>query len=216
MKRLLAALLCAVMVLALLPVSAYAYSTTSNRGTELQYPGDGDYFACPFEAKVKTFDGGEGIYLMPMPEKGHGHLGSVLSGKTVLILAEKNGYFFFETGRGYLGWNGSSWFDYKDEDVPGKCGGSSEPADYPVFSSKGVRLSFPREDRYLDEAMTMTVKASHSTGSIYLMPMPEKGHGNLGTVLNGTEVTILAEQNGYYFFQTADGRCGWNGSRWFE
>ena len=48
------------------------------------------------------------------------------------------------------------------------------------------------------------------------MPMPESGHGNLGTVDGGEEVTVLAEKNGYYFFQTEDGRYGWNGKMWFK
>jgi hypothetical protein len=48
------------------------------------------------------------------------------------------------------------------------------------------------------------------------MPQPEKGHGNLGVVQSGEEVEVLAEQNGFYFFRTADGRYGWNGEKWFE
>ena len=37
-----------------------------------------------------------------------------------------------------------------------------------------------------------------------------------GTVADGEKVTILAEKNGYYFFQTDDGRYGWNGKKWFK
>ena len=44
MKRLLAALLCVIMVFALLPAAASAeYSTTSNRGVDLEYPAERDF-----------------------------------------------------------------------------------------------------------------------------------------------------------------------------
>jgi hypothetical protein len=61
----------------------------------------------------------------------------------------------------------------------------------------------------------MTVSELDS-GRIHLMPTTMKGHGNLGVVASGEEVEVLAEQDGFYFFRTADGRCGWNGTRWFE
>ena len=110
MKRLLAALLCVMMVFALFPASASAYSTTSNRGVDLQYPAERDFYVTPFEATVKYFEGGDGIYYMPMPESGHGNLGTVDGGEEVTILAEKNGYFFFQTEDGRYGWNGKMWF----------------------------------------------------------------------------------------------------------
>ena len=217
MKRILAALLCVVALVMLFPATALAsYSTTSNRGVELEYPAERDFYVTSFQATVKYFDGGDGIYYMPKPESGHGHLGTIVSGKKVTILAEKNGYFFFMASNGRCGWNGMNWFDYDKDDLKGKCGGSSDPLDYLDVSTKGARLVFPKSKYYFDEPFTMKVKASHKEGSIYLMPMPESGHGNLGTVKNGEKVTILAEKSGYYFFQTEDGRYGWNGKNWFK
>ena len=217
MKRLIAALLCVMMIVLLLPVSAMAaYSTTSTKGVELVYPEDRDYFKEPIPATVKYFEGGDGIYYMPMPEAGHGNLGSIASGKKVTILAEKDGYAFFVNGSGRFGWNGMNWFDYKEEDVKAKVGGPAGTSGAPVLSTKGVRLLAPRQSSYLAEPKTMTVKASHDDGAIYLMPMPESGHGNLGTVASGETVTILAESGGYYYFETEDGRCGWNGTMWFK
>lgn len=218
MKRIFSLLLCLVMVLALFPVGASAsYSTTSNRGVELQYPAEQDFFVKSFPATVMSFSGGDGIYYMPMPESGHGHLGSIASGKKVTILAEKNGYFFFMASNGRCGWNGTNWFDYDQDDLKcGKCSGSSDPVEYLDVSTKGVRLVFPKDKNYFDESFTKIVKSSHKEGSIYLMPMPKPGNGNLGTVAYGETVTILAEQTGYYFFQTEDGRYGWNGKVWFE
>ena len=59
------------------------------------------------------------------------------------------------------------------------------------------------------------VKASWKNGSIYFMPRPAEANGVLGTVDTGTPVTILAQQNGLYFFMTDDGRMGWNGKGFF-
>ena len=59
------------------------------------------------------------------------------------------------------------------------------------------------------------VKASWRNGSIYFMPRPAEANGVLGTVATGTPVTILARQNGLYFFMTDDGRMGWNGVGFF-
>ncbi len=216
MKRLFAALLCVLMLLAVFPASALAYSTTSTKGVELVYPDEKDYYTRGFEAKVKVFEGGKGIYLMPMPESGHGNLGSVVSGKTVTILGEKNGYFFFVTSSGHYGWNGIKWFDYKKYEVPGKNRGASGSNDYPTVSTHGVRLSVPKEADYFDSPITKTVKASRSDGAIYLMPKPKQGNGNLGTVNSGETVTVYAERNGYYYFETSDGRFGWNGTKWFK
>ena len=45
MKRVLSLLLCAILILALFPAAAFArYSTVSNRGVELQYPSERDYY----------------------------------------------------------------------------------------------------------------------------------------------------------------------------
>ena len=73
----------------------------------------------------------------------------------------------------------------------------------------------PKDGDRFDEPKTMTV-AELDSGRIHLMPMPEKGHGNLGVIESGAKVEVLAEKDGFYFFQTEDGRCGWNGTRWFE
>ena len=54
MKRIFSLLLCLVLVLALTPVFASAdYSTTSNRGVELEYPAERDFFAKSFPATVQ-------------------------------------------------------------------------------------------------------------------------------------------------------------------
>ena len=86
---------------------------------------------------------------------------------------------------------------------------------YSTTSNKDVALEYPAADSYYAIPQRATVKASKANGSIYFMPTPKDGNGVLGTVANGTEVTIYAKQNGFYYFMTADGRAGWNGTRFF-
>lgn len=216
MKRFWALLLCLVMVFALFSVSASAaYSTTSNRGDDLVYPNARDYYAAPWAAQILAFKENGAIYIMPMPEPGHGNLGTVRTETWVLVLAEKNGFFFFVTGEGHYGWAWNEWFEYEEEKVSPKAWGKSVELDYPLYSSYGAPLVLPKDADRFDEPRTMTV-AELSSGRIHLMPMPEKGHGNMGIIESGAEVEVLAEKDGFYFFQTEDGRCGWNGTRWFE
>ena len=84
-----------------------------------------------------------------------------------------------------------------------------------TVSNKGEAIEYPAEIDFYSEPFSATVKASRSNGSIYIMPKPKSGNGNLGTVRNGTVVTIWATRNGCYFFETPDGVMGWNGTQFF-
>ncbi len=86
---------------------------------------------------------------------------------------------------------------------------------YSTTSNLNVPLEYPTSDCYYQTPLRATVTASRANGSIYFMPKPQEGNGVLGTVANGTEVTVLAEKSGYCFFTTADGRMGWNGRKFF-
>lgn len=88
-------------------------------------------------------------------------------------------------------------------------------SDYSYISNRGVELEYPAADNYYSIPQYATVKSTKPNGSIYFMPTPKDGNGVLGTVANGTEVTILAEKSGFFFFSTADGRMGWNGKKFF-
>ena len=218
MKRLVAALLCVMMIVLLLPTGAMAeYTAVSNRGDELQLPEAGNFFETPFYANVHLNDYIQAIYIMPQPETGHGHLGSVRTGSQVYVLGEQNGFFFFMKANGERGWAWAQGFYYDEENVSlKKAAADADVAIYPTRSTAGYKLRFPADDQYLAETRTGTVQTKTACGSIYLMPRPDKGHGNLGTVACGEEVTVLAENgDGYVFFQTADGRYGWNSEAWF-
>ena len=85
-----------------------------------------------------------------------------------------------------------------------------------IVSSEDVCLRLPHTGAYLEKPMSATIKGCSPKGGIYIMPIPEEGNGNLGIVLHGTPVTILANEGGFLFFVTEDGRCGWNGAKFFE
>ena len=87
---------------------------------------------------------------------------------------------------------------------------------YSTISTKNVALEFPDEDDFLTTMKTARVKASRSNGSIYIMPRPASGHGNLGNALNNELVYLIAKTDSYYFFVTKEGHFGWNGTKYFK
>ncbi len=87
---------------------------------------------------------------------------------------------------------------------------------YTTVSTTGVELEFPDEDDFLKTMKTAKAKAARSGGSIYIMPMPEKGNGNLGNVMNNETVYLIAKNGPYYFFVTKEGHFGWNGTKYFN
>jgi len=84
--------------------------------------------------------------------------------------------------------------------------------EYAALEMPQARYYFTRKDGTL---LRSEVKPSWKNGSIYFMPHPAETYGTLGTVDEGTPVTILAQENGLYFFLTDDGRMGWNGRGFF-
>lgn len=86
---------------------------------------------------------------------------------------------------------------------------------YSYVSDTGDKLVFPSSKNFYETAFPATVKTENCK-SIYIMPKPETGHGTLGTIAKDAEVTILAEEGGYFFFVTADGWYGWNGMSMFS
>ena len=88
--------------------------------------------------------------------------------------------------------------------------------DIKTRSNTGVKLELPTEKEMLDEPFRAYTDNGKDHGSIYIMPIPEGGHGYLGTVATETEVWIVAETKYYYFFVTDDGWLGWNGKSYFS
>lgn len=73
MKRVLALLLCIVMVVMVFPVSAMAsYSKVSNRGVKRELPQEKVYNQHPFEARVESGTPYGRIFFMLKPQKGTG------------------------------------------------------------------------------------------------------------------------------------------------
>lgn len=181
-------------------------STKSTTGVELQYPAEGDYFQDPVLATAKASQRGGRIYLMPKPQAGNGNLGLVDDGTEVIILAESRGFYFFDAGDGRVGWNGKKYFSLTEISTGA----------YSSVSTTGVALEMPKASEYYGEEILASAKPENRGGFIYIMPKPKAGNGNLGTVDEGTVVTILAQRGSYYFFETDDGRMGWNGKKYFS
>ena len=74
----------------------------------------------------------------------------------------------------------------------------------------------PRDAEYFGEEIVAYVKPKYQGGFIYIMPKPKAGNGNLGMLEEGTQVMILAQRGSFYFFETDDGRQGWNGKKYFS
>lgn len=89
-------------------------------------------------------------------------------------------------------------------------------AGYSYISDTDDKLVFPSPKNYYETPFQATAKALNEHSSIFIMPQAEAGHGELATLLDGTEVTVLAEQGGFFFFVTEDGWYGWNGTGWFR
>ena len=86
---------------------------------------------------------------------------------------------------------------------------------YSTVSDKDVELEVPPDSQFLRYPFQMKAYASSNGKAIYIMPKPVPGNGTLGKVTHLETVTILAENDYYYFFVTEDGRAGWNGKSYF-
>ena len=80
---------------------------------DLQVPDDSELLQVPYKMRVSA-EGYVAIYIMPVPEEGHGYCGRVAHEEVVTVLAEKKvgyvTYYFFVCDDGRAGWNGSSLF----------------------------------------------------------------------------------------------------------
>ena len=72
-----------------------------------------------------------------------------------------------------------------------------------ISNTDKTELKLPAESSYLSEPYRAKL-----SNNIYIMPIPELGHGHLGIVDKGTDVVVVAKRNGYVFFVTYDGRMG--------
>ena len=155
MKRSFCMLLCAVLLIVCLPVTASAnsrYSTVSTLGEALQYPASQEYLSTPLRATVQA-KRGICIYFMPLPEKGHGNLGTVANGTTVTILAETRYYYFFSTDDGRVGWNGKDYFNVSGNapSIPSPAP-TAPPSGYLFYFSNGGGLTIPTGFSYVSDS----------------------------------------------------------------
>ncbi len=93
---------------------------------------------------------------------------------------------------------------------------SADAAGYGALSSKKVAIKYPSDFFYevYTAKITGGTKGSGRNG-VYIVPRPETGNGDLGTVKNGSKVVLLAEKGSYYFFMTTSGKLGWAPKKYF-
>ena len=135
--RLFSLVICLVMVFTMFPVSADAastsYSTRSSTKVLLVFPDYGSLLKEPLHAKVSGNQKNGAIYYVPKPESGNGNLGTVKKGTNVTIFAEDDGYYFFMTNSGRMGWNKVEYFtepeEYSDYELPGDSGLTTDHLD---------------------------------------------------------------------------------------
>ena len=100
---------------------------------------------------------------------------------------------------------------YSDEELLAIAREAEENSrNYSTVSTGKAALELPYTDEYLDVSERMTVGMTKN-GALLILPKPATGYGNLGAINSGTEVTVIAECKGYYFFVADDGRMGWTG-----
>ena len=218
MKKLLCALLCAILLSLCLPSAAFAdsrYSTVSTTGVALVYPSDSQYLYTPMIAEVKASRANGSIYFMPKPKSGNGNLGTVGNGTEVTILAETNSYYFFETADGRCGWNGKSYFTVLGQAAMEPIDSCYRPC--PVSPPYGPGpndligqdgITWPH-DSWLADYESMVVCGTVS-GNAYLRWSPDnEGREYLRYVSEGEWLIVLARESGYSLVLTIDGRAGW-------
>ena len=207
--------------------------TRSNTGVKLKLPTKKEMLDEPFRTYTDNGKHYGSIYIMPKPEAGNGYLGTVATDTAVWIVAETDYYYFFVTSDGWIGWNGKSFFSgtAKSETVTRSdtftglpCAAAPTLKELEMMarshniktrSNTNDKLQLPTAKQMLDMPCRMMTDNGKNHGSIYIMPIPQSGHGYLGTVKTNTEVWIVAETEHYYFFVTDDGWLGWNGKSYF-
>lgn len=86
-----------------------------------------------------------------------------------------------------------------------------------TVSKTGAKLTLPSEKDMLANPFQAVITTEKPSGkSIYVMPKPAAGNGDIGTIAKGTTVWILAERSGFYFFLAPDDTMGWNGAKYFS
>ena len=206
--------------------------TRSNTGVRLILPTKKEMLDEPFLTYTDNGKHHGSIYIMPKPKAGNGYLGTVATDTVVWIVAETAYYYFFVTDDGWMGWNGKSYFSGTVE--TSTCSAASTNVTCPELptlneletmarshsiktrSNTGEKLQLPTTKQMLNIPFRTYTDNGKEHGSIYIMPIPQSGHGYLGTVKTGTEVWIVAETDYYYFFLTDDGWMGWNGKSYFR
>ena len=78
---------------------------------------------------------------------------------------------------------------------------------YSTLSSKKVLIEYPT--KALSDIMVAKTTGGKKNNGVYLVPKPGTGNGDMGTVKNGSNMILLAEDGEFYFAMTTSGKLGW-------
>lgn len=196
MKRAVSLILALITAAAMMP-GAYAAGAAE--------PKDSEWLDTPFIAYICPTDGESSIYIMPSAGAKTGSLGEICIGTEVMIIAEKNGDYYFRDSEGNSGWNRKKYFSEDCPEMP-----------VPVEINQDPRVVYPKAKAYFAEPFEVKVKPSGGEKSIYIMPGSSGAGKSLGEIQKDTVVLVLAESNERYLFQTGKGIIGWNRKVYFS
>lgn len=220
--------------------SGYVH-TESTQTVALVLPGESQLLQTPVRAQI--LPALESIYVLPVPIRGegYGNLGTMSGGSRVWIMAQTESFYFFTADGTVMGWARKDFFCSPDGSalaIPADR--PAEPDMAPTVeifrtnvaptlenledlvasgavkttSDKNEELELPLDLMMLSKPFRAIV-TSTPTG-IYVMPMPEAGHGQLGSVEVGSVVWVVAQYRGFYFFVFENRKMGWNGAAYFQ
>ncbi len=88
-------------------------------------------------------------------------------------------------------------------------------AAYSMYSSSNVKLQIPDEEYLYYDVYVARVTGTAKSKTMSILPKPESGNGDMGTLKENARVIILGEKDGYYLFMNTTGKMGWNKTKYF-
>ena len=177
-----------------------------------------------FETKYVKSGKGHSIYSFWDSEGENKRPHTVLEGTEVTVLAEHDGmsFCYYESSKGTekVGWLGSQWLvDEYEGAASKKVDSKAKQEMYDIIEDCGdsKNVVYPNDSDILDKFETKYVKSGKGH-SIYSFWDPDGENKRPHTVLEKTEVTVMAEYDGmsFCFYESSKGteKVGWLGSQW--
>ena len=183
-----------------------------------------EYILPEFETKYVKSGKGHSIYSFWDSEGENKRPHTVLEATEVTVLALKDGMSFcmyeYSKGTEKVGWLGSQWLvDEYEGAASKKVDSEAKQEMYDIIEDCGdsKNVVYPNDSDILDKFETKYVKSGKGH-SIYSFWDPDGENKRPHTVLEKTEVTVMAEYDGmsFCFYESSKGteKVGWVGSQW--